>query len=353
MPAKLRCFVAMAFGHKDTDAIFKILRKTLGPLGINARRVDRIEHNDNIDTRIISEIEAADLVIADLTYARPSVYFEAGYAQRAIPVIFTARSDHFRERDNDPNGNRHVHFDLKMRNIIAWSSPNETAFPRRLTRRVTKVIAPLVRSRVASDAAKQRRSAFERLSTVEKGRALFDTAWSHFKRARYKELDLRNGQGENLSTRAFSIHSSMRQSAFVATKRVGRRFKFVFCQTVLAVPPHLRQTYYPWLAFPPYHAHGFNFFDDRPDEIDEDALVLSLGSGGMKRLQRQLPSARPGPFENTLTYDTETDFSSYKHKIPSITRHITYHVFESADRLARLSEILAERFPYRVTSSNG
>ena len=80
MPAKLHCFVAMAFGQKDTDAIFRALRKTLGPLGVNAQRVDRIEHNDNIDTKIISEIEAADLVIADLTYARPSVYFEAGYA---------------------------------------------------------------------------------------------------------------------------------------------------------------------------------------------------------------------------------------------------------------------------------
>jgi hypothetical protein len=74
MPAKLRCFVAMAFGQKDTDAIFRALRKTLGPLGVNAQRVDRIEHNDNIDTRTISEIEAADLVTADLTYARPSVY---------------------------------------------------------------------------------------------------------------------------------------------------------------------------------------------------------------------------------------------------------------------------------------
>jgi hypothetical protein len=28
MPARLRSFVAMAFGQKDTDAIFKILRKT-------------------------------------------------------------------------------------------------------------------------------------------------------------------------------------------------------------------------------------------------------------------------------------------------------------------------------------
>jgi hypothetical protein len=45
MPAKLR-LVAMAFGQKDTDAIFSALRKTLRPLGVNAQRVDRIEHND-------------------------------------------------------------------------------------------------------------------------------------------------------------------------------------------------------------------------------------------------------------------------------------------------------------------
>lgn len=32
MAAKPHCFVAMAFGQKDTDAIFKILRKTLAPL---------------------------------------------------------------------------------------------------------------------------------------------------------------------------------------------------------------------------------------------------------------------------------------------------------------------------------
>jgi hypothetical protein len=36
--------------------------------------------------KIILEIEAADLVIADLTYARASVHCEAGYVQRAILV---------------------------------------------------------------------------------------------------------------------------------------------------------------------------------------------------------------------------------------------------------------------------
>jgi hypothetical protein len=33
---------------------------------------------------------------ADLRYARPSVYFEAGYAERSVPVIYTVRRDHFR-----------------------------------------------------------------------------------------------------------------------------------------------------------------------------------------------------------------------------------------------------------------
>ena len=72
----------MAFDRPDTDALFAVMKRALKPLGIVPRRVDRIEHNDNIDQKIISELTEAALVIADLTYARPSVYFEAGYAQR-------------------------------------------------------------------------------------------------------------------------------------------------------------------------------------------------------------------------------------------------------------------------------
>ena len=51
MPANIRCFVAMAFDRPDTDAMFAVIRRTLKPLGIVPRRVDRIEHNDNIDQK--------------------------------------------------------------------------------------------------------------------------------------------------------------------------------------------------------------------------------------------------------------------------------------------------------------
>jgi nucleoside 2-deoxyribosyltransferase len=46
---------------------------------IEPLRVDQIEHNDDIDDKIIELIKKCDFCIADLTYARPSVYYEAGY----------------------------------------------------------------------------------------------------------------------------------------------------------------------------------------------------------------------------------------------------------------------------------
>jgi nucleoside 2-deoxyribosyltransferase len=92
----LRCFVAMAVGRADTDRIYdKHIAPTLKAARIHPVFMGRLEHNDDIDKRIISEIEACDFAISDLTYARPSVYFEAGYAQRSVPVIYTCRADHF------------------------------------------------------------------------------------------------------------------------------------------------------------------------------------------------------------------------------------------------------------------
>jgi len=90
--------------------------KTIKPLlrhklGVNAQRIDERHHNENIDQRILAEIDRADLVLADLTYEGPSVYFEAGYAlARKIPVVYSCRSDHFR-RDSEYQ----VHFDLRQR----------------------------------------------------------------------------------------------------------------------------------------------------------------------------------------------------------------------------------------------
>ncbi len=121
---KLKCFVACAFGFTDVDAIYdSVIDPVARELDIQLLRVDRIEHNLDIDDKILLLMDESDLCIADLTYARPSVYFEAGYMEgRGKPVVFTCRSDHFpdhiRFNLEDSSDNLRVNFDLQWKGWI-------------------------------------------------------------------------------------------------------------------------------------------------------------------------------------------------------------------------------------------
>jgi hypothetical protein len=86
-----------------------------------------------------------------VTYARPSVYYEAGFAEREIPVIYTVRRDHLALRVDDEFGVFRVHFDLLMKNLIDWTDPSDQTFVARLARRVDEILGP-IRDRLAIDA---------------------------------------------------------------------------------------------------------------------------------------------------------------------------------------------------------
>lgn len=140
MTGKLRCFVAMAFGHEDTDSIYEqSIKPAIIEAGLTPIRIDKLVHNDRIDARIRSEIEKADILIADLTYARPSVYWEAGFAERVIPVIYTCRADHFLVSPDDKFGNQKVHFDLANANIMQWVEKDHKKFNKELLKRINFV----------------------------------------------------------------------------------------------------------------------------------------------------------------------------------------------------------------------
>lgn len=171
----LRCFVAMALGREDTDDVYdKLIVPALREKGVTPVRVDRIEHNEDIDDRIIRELEQCDLALGDLTYARPSVYFEAGYAQRKVPVIYTCRKDHLKPRADDPFGNLQVHFDLQMKNIIAWSGPSDRGFQKRLAKRLGVVIRPLLLRKEAEQESRRRVESFSALSVEERIQRMLD-----------------------------------------------------------------------------------------------------------------------------------------------------------------------------------
>jgi nucleoside 2-deoxyribosyltransferase len=46
-----------------------------------AERIDDHGSNDPITARMLKAIEEAEFVVVDLTYMRPNVFYEAGYAQ--------------------------------------------------------------------------------------------------------------------------------------------------------------------------------------------------------------------------------------------------------------------------------
>jgi len=168
---KISCFVACAFGKDDVDEIYQnAILPVLKSMEIKPYRVDQIEHNDDIDDKIIELILKCNICIADLTYSRPSVYYEAGYFKGlGKSVIFIARKDHFSPKTNDIYGNFKIHFDLQMKNIIQWSSTKRVdTFKRKLLLRLKLVSKPLLQ-RIGKDRKQEKgRLEFSRLSQKEK-----------------------------------------------------------------------------------------------------------------------------------------------------------------------------------------
>lgn len=187
----------MAIDRNDTDSTFdKLISPTLKSKRVAPIRVDRIEHNDDVDDRIISEIKKCDFALADLTYARPSVYFEAGFAERNVPVIYTCRKDHLSPKADDQYGNFRVHFDLQMKNIISWSDASDHRFSEKLGKRVVRIITPLIRRRDVQKRQEIRKQKFTALSVDEKIRRVFDICVRRIRRAGYTGVEV---QSDSLS----------------------------------------------------------------------------------------------------------------------------------------------------------
>ena len=150
---KPRCFVAMAFDHADNDGLYeRQIKPVLRDNGVTAIIVNRRQSNDDLNNQIISELERCDFCIADLTYTRPSVYFEAGFAQRQVEVIYTVRKDHLKQGAKET---RRVHFDLQMKPLITWVDASDPTFSTRLEKRLRSTVLRDWRSSQKTEVAKE------------------------------------------------------------------------------------------------------------------------------------------------------------------------------------------------------
>ena len=101
----IRVFVAMSFREEEEPALVDYWNAMLraakrARTEFDLRRIDQIEGDYEIVERIYEEIDAAQIVIADLTLSPPNVYLELGYARgRRKRVIQTCRENTILEFD--------------------------------------------------------------------------------------------------------------------------------------------------------------------------------------------------------------------------------------------------------------
>jgi len=106
-------FIAMPMDptRKELDDVHDAIKQVAADCGLHAERTDDVQQNERITDRILESIRKAQFIVADLTDARPNVFFEAGYAHgRGKTPIYIAKA-----------GTK-LEFDLKDYPVIFFSS---------------------------------------------------------------------------------------------------------------------------------------------------------------------------------------------------------------------------------------
>lgn len=109
-------FVIMAMPEDDPDMedVHQTIKRTCKELEYKAERVDDIQFTGKISEKIQSCIKLSELVVADLTYERPNVYYEVGFADAyEKPLLLVARK-----------GTK-VHFDLQGNKVLFYRNMTE------------------------------------------------------------------------------------------------------------------------------------------------------------------------------------------------------------------------------------
>ncbi len=126
-----QAFVAMWFDDKVKAAFTSGIEPAIRGAGYEPVRVDRTDHTDKIDDRIIAEIRRSAFLVGDFTGHRGGVYYEAGFAHGlGRKVVFTCRADDL----------KNLHFDVRQYNTISWNTPADLIAP--LQNRILALFGP-------------------------------------------------------------------------------------------------------------------------------------------------------------------------------------------------------------------
>ena len=108
-------FVLMPFATAFDDVYRIGIKEPAEAMGIRAERVDEQIYAEGILERIYRQIDAADIIIADMSGQNPNVFYEVGYAhaKAKLCILLTNNADD-------------IPFDLKHRRHIVYGSSIQT-----------------------------------------------------------------------------------------------------------------------------------------------------------------------------------------------------------------------------------
>ena len=109
-----KAFVVMSFSPELTES-FEAISEACKKNRIKAVRADKEKSSAPIMNRILEHLKDANFVIADLTQARPNVYYEIGYFDAVCEARGVDASQHLLLVAKDISAD--AHFDLKHRGI--------------------------------------------------------------------------------------------------------------------------------------------------------------------------------------------------------------------------------------------
>jgi nucleoside 2-deoxyribosyltransferase len=321
---KPRCFIAMAFDYSDTDSIYdQHIKPVLKRNNVTPIIINRQESNKDINNQIIEHLDDCDFCIADLTYTRPSVYFEAGYAQKMVEVIYTARTDHLGK--NQPEDKR-VHFDLQMKPIIKWKDPDDKTFANRLEKRLKKT--------VLKDWLKQTNESLKEKAEKDKF-----TAQSLGKQLEiYRKIGIKTAINHNFNdwvikgfygpyNRAFDLFDgkvyknpsrySKKDVYFIGEKKRDGILKMI---TIRATKKALVDLFRFYKARIDYGISDYILAKTDKDfknikEIEEHHLILSPTKTPASRIKSNIPSLHVDNVSNRYYLDSTFEFTGGKKKI--------------------------------------
>jgi nucleoside 2-deoxyribosyltransferase len=128
-------FVAMAF-RTELDPLYKKIEAAMGSAGYRATRVDQEPHNIGVVDKIIALIRESRFVVADLTFNRGGVYYEAGFARGLGMEVFLTCE----EGQLAPSSDQRIHFDVAHLHINTWKTDTLDVFAENLKNRVLAAV---------------------------------------------------------------------------------------------------------------------------------------------------------------------------------------------------------------------